>query len=337
MNHQLERELADILTCTVSSVDDVYDRVLDLLQKRARVGLMGFFRGAEIDGDVHYDGVCSKGDADAVRFVRQLDGGPILDGPSLDVKLPPRDEINAFVAQDADTPAFQGTLVEKKFLSPLDIHSAVRILIYRGDRFVGYLGCFRRGDQPRCDLQLRRDLEPMRDSICAALTAADQLHRDRLPDGEGFATFNPAGGLQYASPEAASFLGDDEREQLAHIIRELDGGDITKCIQVIRGVEVRITRMEGGGVFRYLVQFVAPAMPTLDPTARLTPAQREIADHVCTGASNAEIADATQRAVGTVKVHLRNIYSRLDISGRTELMTMLLKGAPRCQTRHQAN
>ena len=323
MDQQFERELSDILTCPQGDVDNVYDRVLDLFRKQAGVGLMTFFRAADVDGKIHYDGMRNQGDPEAVRFAQSIDGEPLLKAPTLDVQLPPRNEINAFVSQDADTPKFDGSPVKKGFLDPLEIHSAARILVYRGEQFVGWLGCFRRGDQPRCDRELRRDLEPLRKPICAALSAADQLHRGQIDIDEGFALFSPTGRLEFASPKVTSFLDGDHRDELVHIVKELDGGDLEKCIQVVGGVEIRVTRMEGGGAFRYLVQFLPPRAPRLHPAARLTPAQREVVEYAIAGATNVEIAEATDRSTETVKVHLRNIYDHLDISGRVELVSRM--------------
>lgn len=323
MKRAFDRELADILTCAPNDVEAGYDRVLECFRRRAGAGVMTFFRSVEIDGEPHYDKMRSAGDSDAVEVLENLDGDRLLEGPTLDLAAPGRNEVNAFVHHDADIPAFRGSSVYEELLKPLDIHSASRIMVYGGGEFTGWLGCFRRGDQPRADEDFRRRLEPMTKPVCAALSALDGLHRRRLSDIEGAAIFTPSGKLDFASPVIAEFLDDEKRRRMAKIVRDVDGGDVEECVQLVGGVEVRVTRLKGGGTFRYLAQFVAPEVPVLDPMAELTPAQREVAEYAAAGATNAEIGEATGRSPQTVKVHMRNIYDRLGIGSRVELVRKL--------------
>lgn len=51
----------------------------------------------------------------------------------------------------------------------------------------------------------------------------------------------------------------------------------------------------------------------------LTFREREIVQFVCEGASNREIADKFGISEGTAKVHLNNIYRKLEVSSRVEL------------------
>jgi len=53
------------------------------------------------------------------------------------------------------------------------------------------------------------------------------------------------------------------------------------------------------------------------PVEPLSKREREIMAHVARGMSNAEIADALFVSVGTVKWHVNNIFSKLDVKNRT--------------------
>lgn len=53
--------------------------------------------------------------------------------------------------------------------------------------------------------------------------------------------------------------------------------------------------------------------------ASLTPTERQVAELVATGSTNAEIARTLLMGVATVKTHLTHIYGKLSITSRTEL------------------
>ena len=319
MRRPLKRELSDILTCTVGNVEETYDRILEVFQKRAKLGIMTFFRAVEIDGKAHYDGLRGRGDSEALDMIDELQGRPLLQGPTLDVFRPGHDEINEFVTQHVDDPRFEGTPIERRLLTPLEIHSALRIMVYRGEEFVGWVGCFRRADQPRCDAKLRRKVEVLRKPLCAALSAVDQLHRQELIDESACAVFEPGGQLEYASAEAGEFLDGERRQAMGHLVRGLDGGEVENCLQAFYGVEVRLTRLEGQGGVRYLAQLIPPEIPELDPESHLTPTQRQVVDYAVAGATTKEIARAMGRSPETIKVHFKNVYDRLGIGSRAEL------------------
>ena len=49
----------------------------------------------------------------------------------------------------------------------------------------------------------------------------------------------------------------------------------------------------------------------------LTPREREIVDLISLGLSNKEVGRQLDLQEGTVKVHLHNIYTKLEVSNRT--------------------
>jgi DNA-binding NarL/FixJ family response regulator len=52
----------------------------------------------------------------------------------------------------------------------------------------------------------------------------------------------------------------------------------------------------------------------------LTPAEHRVVQFVMNGRTNAQIADALHVSEGTVKSHLHNIYSKLEVKNRRELI-----------------
>jgi len=69
-----------------------------------------------------------------------------------------------------------------------------------------------------------------------------------------------------------------------------------------------------------------PEMPNLKQinkmvTAELTQREYEMIIELCNGKSNIEIANSLFVSMNTVKTHLKNIFSKLDVKSRTELIT----------------
>lgn len=61
----------------------------------------------------------------------------------------------------------------------------------------------------------------------------------------------------------------------------------------------------------------------------LTAREAEVAQLACSGQSNKEIAYQLHLSEGTVKVHLYNVFRKLDVTSRLELRTRIGSEAPR--------
>lgn len=57
----------------------------------------------------------------------------------------------------------------------------------------------------------------------------------------------------------------------------------------------------------------------------LSAKEHRIAELVCEGLSNAEVATAAGIKIGTVKTHMKRIFRKLQIDGRTKLAVWVLK------------
>ena len=64
------------------------------------------------------------------------------------------------------------------------------------------------------------------------------------------------------------------------------------------------------------------ASPTTDGTTALTPRELEIVRMVAQGLRNRVIGERLVISESTVKVHLHNIYEKLGIEGRLELVLL---------------
>ncbi len=69
---------------------------------------------------------------------------------------------------------------------------------------------------------------------------------------------------------------------------------------------------------RYLAPGLAEKLAARVPANRLSPRELEILAHLSAGMSNKMIARTENIGVGTVKYHVNNILSKLDVSCRTE-------------------
>ena len=70
----------------------------------------------------------------------------------------------------------------------------------------------------------------------------------------------------------------------------------------------------------------APTSETIGVAAQFTGRQAEVADLMAAGRSNAEIADALNLSVFTVKNHVSNILMKLHAQSRTEATAIILGG-----------
>ena len=62
------------------------------------------------------------------------------------------------------------------------------------------------------------------------------------------------------------------------------------------------------------------------PVPQLTPRQQDLLHLVAAGHTNAQIARRLGLSEGTVRTHLENIYTRLNVSSRTAAVTCAFTG-----------
>jgi NarL family two-component system response regulator LiaR len=108
-----------------------------------------------------------------------------------------------------------------------------------------------------------------------------------------------AGAISYLIKNVTS-------DELAKAIREAASGRSTLSPEAAR-VLVQATR------------------PTYHPTFDLTEREREVLQLVVKGHSNQQIAESLVISIPTVKAHISNILSKLQVSSRTEAIAYAIK------------
>ncbi|MBU0554437.1 MAG: response regulator transcription factor [Alphaproteobacteria bacterium] len=100
-------------------------------------------------------------------------------------------------------------------------------------------------------------------------------------------------------------------------LKDRDPEDIVKTIDALLAGEASIDPAVTERALRHSVQNPTPKLRQDD---LLTSREIEIVEFVCRGQRNKEIADHFNLTEGTVKVHLHNVYRKLGVSSRAELI-----------------
>ncbi|MDZ4235698.1 MAG: response regulator transcription factor [Dietzia sp.] len=127
---------------------------------------------------------------------------------------------------------------------------------------------------------------------------------------------------------ALTTFSDDEL--LSGVLRAGAAGFVLKdspaeeLIRAVRAVARGDGFLDPSITARVLTTYrTAAAEPALEAVDDLTPRELEIAHMAANGSHNDEIAASLQIASGTVKCHMRNIYSKLEVDSRLNLALAL--------------
>jgi DNA-binding NarL/FixJ family response regulator len=153
---------------------------------------------------------------------------------------------------------------------------------------------------------------PMARSPAAILVGWDATGRRDLEGLRRLADAEPASKVVVLAPTPTP---DDARRAFAAgacavILKTVDPDDLPALIRQV--VQESI--------------IVAPRHDVAAATATgLTPREVQVLSRVAAGASNATVAAQLWLSEPTVKFHLRNIYRKLDVNGRTEASRLALE------------
>jgi DNA-binding CsgD family transcriptional regulator len=226
-----------------------------------------------------------------------------------------------------DRRQLEQSLMYRRVWAPLGMRDQIRLLVYRGGRFVGWVGAVRGENDPLFGETERAALQPLVGSIAAALTAADAA-QTRGGDWGASADLvvRPDGAIEYANGNLRAWLARRaRRDRVAALIRQADRGH-AEGRTFVDGAQARWTRPQGAqGGTRYLLHLSWPEPVQLAPEAELTEMQREVAELASSGATLREIGDALGITRHTARSHLRACYRHFGVNARTDLAKRLAR------------
>jgi DNA-binding NarL/FixJ family response regulator len=99
--------------------------------------------------------------------------------------------------------------------------------------------------------------------------------------------------------------------------------ELLKAIAEVRSGGAPMT----GEIARMVVEAFQKKPASLTPEADLTHRESEVLALLSEGLSNKEIADRIDISYDTVRAHLRHIYEKLHVRGRTQAVNRYLKSS----------
>jgi len=146
--------------------------------------------------------------------------------------------------------------------------------------------------------------------------------------------------IRLKSPETkililSGFLEDDfivealQNGAKGYLVKTLSTGDLLKAIRATHAGEVWAERKVLAHLLDDLLQKVnPPKLPASEARMDLTNREQEIVKWATQGLTNKEIAARLGISDKTVKTHLGNIFSKLKISRRLQLLLHRISGGP---------
>ena len=283
-----------------------------------------FCQVTESDGALYYaNSLVESGSHDPMPIL-QLDGTEYADAV-WNPEMPSPTAVNHFVdvGRSYEPERLRDTELIQKVYVDHDIAPPLRILVYDQMDFVGYLGLSRRPHTAQFEDDAGERANQLVDEVRSVILEATRDWREAVNPRLSHAIAGPDGEVLHATTEAAEWLSEDRRQQLAGAVRRFDRGTLPSSRIVIEGAEVHMIRLDGEGGVRYLANFSRAVPARLDPRHRLTERQAEVADYAASGATIDEIATTLDVSPNTVKYHIKEIYDRLGIACRVELSDAL--------------
>jgi DNA-binding NarL/FixJ family response regulator len=164
------------------------------------------------------------------------------------------------------------------------------------------------------------------------LSAARTSHPDvivldlRMPDGGGLALLDAIASerLGCRTVVLTAAISDDEVSQAMHkgvaglVLKESAPEQLLECVRRVHAGE----RWLDPGATGRVLEPAAADTAAQERAATLTGREREVVRMIAEGLRNRDIGERLSISENTVKVHLHNIYEKLGVEGRMELLLL---------------
>lgn len=169
-------------------------------------------------------------------------------------------------------------------------------------------------------------------TVAAAVAAARTVHPDillldlRMPDGGGLAVLDALAADQIATKTVvltAAISDEEVAEALKKgaaglVLKESSPDQLLECVRRVHAGE----RWLDPEAMTRVVASESSSAASDDRAASLTAREREVVRMIASGLRNREIGERLSISENTVKVHLHNIYEKLGVEGRMELLLL---------------
>ena len=148
----------------------------------------------------------------------------------------------------------------------------------------------------------------------------------RMPDGGGLALLDTiaAEKIDTKTVVLTAAISDDEMSQAIKkgasglVLKESSPDQLLECVRRVHAGE----RWLDPEAMSRVVRPGPPVHAVDDRAASLTAREREVVRMIASGLRNRDIGERLSISENTVKVHLHNIYEKLGVEGRMELLLL---------------
>jgi two-component system, NarL family, nitrate/nitrite response regulator NarL len=177
------------------------------------------------------------------------------------------------------------------------------------------------------DIEVAACCSTVRDGLAAARARPDIVLLDlRMPEGGGLALIDAIAAEKIATKTVVltAAISDEEVAQALQkgaaglVLKESSPDQLLECVRRVHAGErwldpEAMTRVEASG---------CSSSSANDRAGVLTTREREVVRMIAAGLRNRDIGERLSISENTVKVHLHNIYEKLGVEGRMELLLL---------------
>ena len=157
----------------------------------------------------------------------------------------------------------------------------------------------------------------------------------RMPDADGLVILGRMRDATMTTPVIILTVSDAEEDMGAalragargYLLKDMEPDDVVEAIQRAARGELAIAPAMTLKL-AHMLQTVQRSNTMEDPLAALTVREREILQHLSRGETNKAIARALNISHDTVKLHVRHILAKLNLTSRVEAAVYAIENRP---------